>query len=315
MAIPEHIITCKTPDIHSVDRFGFLFGYPIAHSFSPLMHETVFKHIGYKWRQFFLESTNMSQFLELIHEPNFFGASVTMPHKVAIMKHLDEITDECEAIGACNTIFLKRLGDKRIYVGTNTDVIGIREAFTQNVSNPDEVYHGRPALVVGGGGAARSAVYALKKFLGVTTVYLVNREKAEVDVIIDWCKGHGYGDGLVHVATVEQAQSLEGPGGIVACVPDFPPLTESEIEARDIMQIFLNKQHKGAILEMCYHPKPWTQIAALSEQAGWQVILGTEAMIYQGFAQSQCWTGKALEELPLEEVKVVIAKELEKSPH
>jgi hypothetical protein len=47
----------------------------------------------------------------------------------------------------------------------------------------------------------------------------------------------------------------------------------------------LAKSHKGAILEMCYHPSPWTEIGGLSEKAGWQVILGTEAMIYQGLAQ------------------------------
>lgn len=63
----------------------------------------------------------------------------------------------------------------------------------------------------------------------------------------------------------------------------------------------------------CYHPTPWTEIAALAEKAGWQVILGTEAVIYQGLEQDKYWTGKELEELPVEEVKEVIANELLKS--
>lgn len=235
-----------------------------------------------------------------------------MPHKVAILEHLDELTEEGRDVGACNTVFLKQVGDKRIYVGTNTDVIGIREAFYQNVSNPEEVFHGRPGVVVGGGGAARSAVYALKKFMKATAVYLVNRDKAEVDAVISWCKDHGYGDDLIHVATAEQAQTLDGVGAIVACVPDFPPVSVAEIEARKVFEVFLSRSHKGAVLEMCYHPKPYTQIAGLSEKAGWQVILGTEAMIYQGFAQDTFWTGKRLDELPVEQVKAVIAKELAK---
>lgn len=70
---PSKVITCETPDIESVEKFGFLFGYPIAHSYSPLMHQTVYDNIGYKWRQFFLESTDMSQFLELMRKPNFYG--------------------------------------------------------------------------------------------------------------------------------------------------------------------------------------------------------------------------------------------------
>jgi quinate dehydrogenase len=238
------------------------------------------------------------------------GAAVTMPHKVAILSHLDELTDEGRSVGACNTIFLKQDGDKRIYVGTNTDVIGVRDAFTQNVS--EDVYQGKPAMVVGGGGAARSAVYALKTFMKATTVYLVNRDKAEVDAVISWCRDHGYGDDLVHVATAEEAQKADTVGAIVACVPDFAPTTAAEIEARKIFEAFLSKS-KGAILEMCYHPKPWTQIAELSEKAGWKVILGTEAMIYQGFAQDTCWTGRTLADLPVEAVKAAVAKQLSKT--
>ena len=52
-----------------------------------------------------------------------------------------------------------------------------------------------------------------------------------------------------------------------------------------MLECFLGKEHKGAILEMCYHPSPWTEIAELSKRAGWGVILGTEAMIYQGLEQ------------------------------
>lgn len=63
----------------------------------------------------------------------------------------------------------------------------------------------------------------------------------------------------------------------------------------------------------CYHPTPWTEIAAIAEKAGWQVILGTEAVIYQGLEQDKYWTGKELHELPLKEVKAVIADELLKA--
>ena len=47
-----------------------------------------------------------------------------------------------------------------------------------------------------------------------------------------------------------------------------------------MLETFLNKPHKGAILEMCYHPSLWTEIADISEKAGWQLIFGTEAVIY-----------------------------------
>lgn len=209
-----------------------------------------------------------------------------MPHKVAIMQHLDELTDECRDIGACNTIFIRDLPDgRRLFCGTNTDVVGTREAFLQNVSHPAAVFEGRPGLVVGGGGAARSAVYALRKWLKATDIYLVNRDKAEVDSIMAQCAERGYGGGLVHVETAEQAEALEGPGAVVACVPDFPPRTEAERLARRITRTMLRKEHKGAMLEMCYNPSPYTELGALAEAEGWQVILGTEALVWQGIEQ------------------------------
>lgn len=238
-----------------------------------------------------------------------------MPHKLAICQHVDELRDEARLTGACNTIFFRQDGDKRIMVGTNTDVIGIRESFYQNVTSPDDVFHGRPGMVVGGGGAARAALFALKQYVKCKTVYLVNRDKGEVDAAIKWCNDHGYGDGVIHVATAAQAAELEGPGAIVACVPDFPPRTDEEKAARAVIETFLSKPHKGAILEMAYHPSPWTEMAGIAQAQGWQVILGTEAMIYQGLAQSQLWTGKELSELPLEKVKAVIAKKLKESKH
>lgn len=233
-----------------------------------------------------------------------------MPHKVAIFQHLDEFTEEGRDVGACNTVFWRQDGSRKLLVGTNTDVVGIREAFYQNITSPAEIFEGRPGLVIGGGGAARSAVYALKKFMKCKEVYLVNRDKAEVDAVISWCVEHGYGDGLSYVSSAAQAQELEGVGAIVGCVPDFPPLTETELEARKIIEVFLAKSHKGAILEMCYHPRIWTAVAELAKVQGWQVIVGTEAMIYQGIEQARIWSGKPLSELPVAQAKEAIAKAL-----
>jgi quinate dehydrogenase len=208
-----------------------------------------------------------------------------MPHKVAILQHLDDLTPEGRDVGAVNTVIIREENGKRKYIGTNTDVNGIRDAFYQNVRNPDEIFHDRPALVVGGGGAARSAVYALQRWMRCKPIYIVNRDKSEVDAVIEECHAKGFGSDLIHVSTIEQAESLEGPGAIVACVPDFAPKTPEEWTARRLLECMLAKPHKGAILEMCYHPVLWTQIAEISKQAGWQVMLGTEAMIYQGLEQ------------------------------
>ncbi|GAB7362474.1 hypothetical protein MBLNU230_g2796t1 [Neophaeotheca triangularis] len=305
----QNVITCTPPAVEQFEAHGYLFGYPISHSWSPQLHNTIYSTLNLNWRYHLLESTDKAQFLQLIRHPKCYGSAVTMPFKVDILQHLDEVTDEGRGVGACNTIF-KRRGK---LIGTNTDVVGVRESFVQNVVDPATTYRGRPGLVAGGGGAARSAVYALKKFLGCETIYLVNRDVSEVESVVSWCRSVGYGDGLIRVSTPSQAERLEGPGAIVACVPDIAPATELEKEARRVLEVFLAKPHKGAMLEMCYHPSPYTGIAALAESAGWQVILGTEAMIYQGIEQDALWLDKSLDQLPVAEVKAAIRQELEKA--
>lgn len=301
------------PDTSKLDGLVWFFGYPIKHSFSPLLHQTVYNNISLNWSQIPFESLDTAKFLELIQDPKCHGSTVTMPHKVSIIPHLDELTDECRDVGACNTIFFKEgPGGKRLLVGTNTDIIGVREAFFQNLpeGKTSEIYRGRPGLVVGGGGACRSAVYALHKFVGCSQIYIVNRDVAEVEAVLSSCKAAGFGDNLIHVKTVAEAEALASPGTIVSCIPNFPPKTPEEIEAREVIVTFLEKKEKGAILEMCYHPTPYTEIGNISEKLGWQVILGTEAMIYQGLEQDRYWTEKKVEDLPSKEVHVAIAEAL-----
>jgi len=212
------------------------------------------------------------------------GASVTMPNKLTILSHLDQLTPECRDVGACNTIFVRVGPDgRRLYCGANTDVVGIRESFFRNVDK--EVFVGRPAMVIGGGGAARSAIYALRTWMQVRDIYIVNRDKLEVDSVLSECQAKGFGRGLVRVDTVGDALKLEAPGAIVACVPDFPPQTDAEKRARDVTETFLRKGKKGVMLEMCYNPTPFTALGALAEALGWRVILGTEALVWQGLEQ------------------------------
>ncbi|TQV96938.1 hypothetical protein V2A60_000424 [Cordyceps javanica] len=295
-------------DAAPLNRHGYLFGQHIQHSWSPYLHQIIYEDLGLKWAQLRLDSADIGQFLELAQHPRFYGAAITMPNKVAILPHLDDMTEECRDVGACNTVFLRQGKDgQRLLCGTNTDVIGIRDSFYYSVATPASVFHNRPALVIGGGGAARSAIYALRKWMQVTTIYLVNRDAAEVQAMMSDCAARGYGADLLQVATTEEAQRLELPGAIVACVPDKEPQTAGEHQARHITDALLTRPgRRGAVLDMCYNPTPFTRLAALSEAQGWQVILGTEAMIWQGLEQDRYWTGKSVAELPVAKVRKAI---------
>ena len=63
------------PSTDHLERFGVLFGAPIAHSLSPLFHQTIFDDLDLKWSQLFLESTDMSHLLTLFKDERFFGTT------------------------------------------------------------------------------------------------------------------------------------------------------------------------------------------------------------------------------------------------
>ena len=244
------------------------------------------------------------------------------------MAHLDDLTEDARQAGACNTIFLREAGANgkgKMLVGTNTDCIGIREALLRNrfaTAGPGEdQFRGKPALIVGGGGTARTAVYVMRKWLGASKIYIVNRDRAEVEAILKEDEERNPGGGkapLVYVADPVAAAGLEKPAAIVSGIPNYPPKTPEEISARKVIQAFLGGDlpsgggYKGVILEMCYHPVPWTEIAQLASDAGWKVILGSEALIWQGLEQARLWTGQDIVGKPglVEQVKDVVSKSI-----
>lgn len=331
---PEEPIT--TPE--HLDGVAYLYGHPLLNSLSPPLHQTVFNALGLNWTQIplssvtgtsatypppYTQSPPIEKYLASIRSnPKFVGSSVTMPHKVAIMPHLDDLTEHAQQAGACNTIFLRQnpITGETQYVGTNTDCDGIREALTQNAPDPSR-FRDRPALIIGGGGTARTAIYVMRRWLGSSRIYIVNRDVSEVATIMEEDRRRNPDPTaqapLIHVTDPEEAGRLEAPAAIVSGIPNYPPKTPEELNSRAIIQSFLGTaadapKQQGVILEMCYHPVPWTEIAQLASTGGWKVILGSEALIWQGLEQARLWTGEDVVKTPgvVQQVKDIVSKSI-----
>lgn len=286
----------------------YLIGWPIAHSLAPIYHGSVFASLDVPCTYQLVESKNKNDILPLLRSPNCLGTAITMPHKVAFMSEVDDLTEEGRVIGAINTVFVRldASNGQRRYIGTNTDCIGIREAFVANVPDVLEKSRRRPALVIGAGGACRGAIYALSKWMGSSRIYLVNRLKSEVDEVIgSFSNASPALDAkLTHVSTVEQAKSIEAPFVIVGTIPDLPANAPGEMLVKNIVTAFLLRNYsttdrsecKGHMLEMCYHP---IRMALYNEaqQLGWNVIPGTEALIYGSLVQQVLWMEKSMEQV------------------
>ena len=141
-------------------------GDPIAHSLSPALHQYAYARLGiadqYCYSAFRVESHELAAAIAGVHALGLRGLSCTMPHKSSVLQHLDELDPAAEAIGAVNTI----VNERGVLKGYNSDWIGIRDPLTARFD-----LEGRSVAILGAGGAARAACYALQQIGALPVVY------------------------------------------------------------------------------------------------------------------------------------------------
>ena len=129
-----------------------LIGWPVSHSVSPAMHNAAFDHLGLDWRYVPLpvdpgRPDGVGEAVRGLRALGLRGANVTVPHKQAVMAHLDRLTPAAQAIGAVNTIVVAADG---ALVGDNTDAPGFIADLRAHGVDPA----GQRVLVLGAGGSA-----------------------------------------------------------------------------------------------------------------------------------------------------------------
>jgi shikimate dehydrogenase len=157
-------------------RLGVI-GDPVAHTLSPALHQPALDELGIpatyeRWQTPAVELLTRIATLRL---PDALGASVTVPHKVAVMALVDEVSPAARRAGAVNTV----VNRKSTLFGDNTDIHG----FTVTVNEALQGETPRRALVLGAGGAARAVVLALES-IGVEEIVVANRDPARAAKLV-----------------------------------------------------------------------------------------------------------------------------------
>ncbi|KAI1298081.1 hypothetical protein F5Y03DRAFT_274904 [Xylaria venustula] len=280
-----------------IQRF-YIFGHNISHSLSPTLHNTGFQEIGFPGYYKIHESPSVdTSVVSLINQSDFGGASVTYPHKLQISPHLDRITIAGSAVGAINTIVVDRSIDgKRSLVGDNTDWAGVRTCIFHVWEKEME---NSPALVLGAGGAARAAVYAIRS-LGIRKVILVNRTRTRAEKMI----AHFPDLSFSYFSTLHQvtAAGVEPVRIIVGCVP------VDGIHESDIPEDLFVSAPSGVLVEMAYRPLVTPIMQVASRHANWAVFNGTDVLKEQAYAQFKLWTGY---KAPTDIMSLAMRKEVE----
>lgn len=288
-----------------------LVGIGVTHSIAPPMHNFIAKSLGLPWTFHSTECATIEDAIALGRNPSTAGLVVTMPYKQTIMQRLDGTDPLASTIGACNNVYRDKEHPERLR-GTNTDWLGIKGCLLEKGEKAARA--DAPALVVGAGGASRAAVYALSAHLACTAIYVLNRDEAEVEELVRDCRRLSPVPAIVHVASVDQAKTLDTPHYVVGTVPDFEPRTEAELLVRASLEEFLSRPGKGVLLDMCFKPRR-TRMLKLAERHRWSTVEGTHVIGYQIEEQWRLWAGdEAVQALDRNGAWEVLLKTAEESP-
>lgn len=239
-------------------------GDPVAHSLSPLMHNTAFALRKQNAVYLSFHVRVLRDFLRGVGPLGISGFSVTLPHKEEMLRCLDDCDPLAREIGAVNTVVVRAGG--RLY-GYNTDYVGVLRALERRVRLASS-----RVLLLGAGGAARAAAFALARGGAAVSIWSRRPERARSlaraaggEAVERGRIGREHFDAIVNCTPV----GLHPRGG--------SPLRPAELDCRIVM-------------DMIYRPRE-TELLRAARRRGIETISGVDMFVAQGVAQWEIWTG------------------------
>jgi len=257
-----------------------LIGHPVEHSLSPAMQNAAFEQLALPYR-YVLLPTSSGELGERIHrcvEDGFAGWNVTVPHKEAVLRYLDEMSGEVRATGACNTV---RVEAGRL-LGFNTDPTG----FLTGLAEAGGITPGAAAVLLGAGGAARAVAWALLR--AGHEVRILSRRPEQSSSLAGALRAGAASPvkhGMLDASTLTGA--LEGASLLVNCTPSGMRPHEDSTPLPDGVRL-----PEGILVyDLVYTPRP-TQFLRAAEMAGCRTQDGLSMLVHQGAAAFRVWTGR-----------------------
>ena len=250
-----------------------IIGNPVKHSISPQIHNRGFAALGLNAVYLPMLVDNLSDFFPLAELLKMKGVSITMPHKVNVLKLLTARDESVTQVGACNTLVWRNSG----WMGSNTDVEGFLTPLNKNYFG--RLPRGLSATVIGAGGVARAVVYALVK--NGCEVLVLNRTKERArrmgnDFGCRWagCDEEGIELMKHHSELIVQATSVG-----MEPEADCDPLPDYVFQGSEVVYDLVYQPHETLFLKR-------------AERAGCRIIHGIDMLNAQAYAQFRLFTGR-----------------------
>lgn len=160
-----------------------VFGHPVDENPTIIMQEAAFRALNLNWRYLTIEvfPADLEDAIKGIRAFNMRGINLTIPHKVEVLKYLDEVTHDAQLMGAVNTVYRR---DNQL-IGTNTDGKGFLTSLNLDAKIDPR---GKKVVILGAGGAARAISVELS-LAGVKEITIVNRSPKRGEELVNLLQG------------------------------------------------------------------------------------------------------------------------------
>ncbi len=283
-------------EISGKTKLCCVIGDPVEHSLSPVMHNAAFKELNldFVYVAFTVRKNELRNATAGARSLQIHGLNVTMPHKTAIMKHLDEIDPTAKFIGAINTV----LNADGKLIGYITDGVGAIKALKENGVSLE----GKKLLLLGAGGAAKAiAFHAAQE---VEELKILNRTAQKAKELAEAL--HKKFDRKVSGNSLSSEtikKELEDTDILVnaTSVGMHPNVNQSLVDSTWL-------RPELCVMDIIYNPLE-TKLAKDAKSVGAKVISGIEMLVYQGAASFEIWTNHPA---PVKAMKEAILNKLTK---
>jgi shikimate dehydrogenase len=253
------------------------FAMPAAENPTVVMVEAAYRQLGLDWRYLNCEvhPDHLGDAVRGARAMGWRGFNCSIPHKVAVIEHLDTLGESARIIGAVNTVV--RRGDA--LVGENTDGKGFVKALSEVVDPA-----GKSVVVLGAGGAARAVCVELA-LAGVARITVVNRGRERGEAVAELLNRH--------TAAAATYRPWEGPWRI-------PEGTDILVNATSIglypdvdatPDLDLGTLHADIVVADGIHNPPLTRLLRAAQARGCRTADGLGMLVNQGVFGIRYWTG------------------------
>jgi len=284
--------------IRATTRVCAVIGDPVEHSLSPALHNAAFEALDLDWAYlaFRVAPERIGAAVEGVRALGLRGLSVTIPHKVSIIPHLDDVEELARWTGSVNTVVNR---DGRLS-GYSTDGHGALEAFRAAGLTTS----GKRVLILGSGGAARAIAFAIARDAGPASIEIL---------------------GIIPEERKKLAADLAEKTGLKVTAGEMDRLPDSLGESQVLIQATPLGMHPRvdvtpvpahllrpdlAVFDAVYTPLK-TRLLREAEEAGAATIPGLGMFVHQAAVQFQLWTGR---DAPIAVMERIVLEHLRKKP-